>query len=250
MQASIIFVTGGTGGVGKSSCARMLAQACALAGAKTVLVDGNPGQQSQRVFLDVRDDQGLEDVRFSSVMDAVLRPSEVNARFAFLPGPLDPFHPRTIDRYGEALVALRPNCRLIIVDADRTDPRQWDDQTTFSGGIMRPFLASGQARLVFRIGQTGSQLDDGLAALDAIRMPGQTLAISQVPQGLKPKPARQWRQLLDGLAQYGGADQWDQASLRLIDTGRRGWPKGREPAWLKNAMRFSLGQSKGKDADR
>lgn len=58
MTARITFSLGGSGGLGKSSGARAVAQALAQTGMKVALVDANPGQQSQRAFLGVPPRQG------------------------------------------------------------------------------------------------------------------------------------------------------------------------------------------------
>ena len=79
------FVTGGSGGVGKSFTARALAQALGSHGYVTLLVDGNPGQQSQRAFLGVDWSRGIEDVviggarymRLWEVLDAYWRPGRM-----------------------------------------------------------------------------------------------------------------------------------------------------------------------------
>lgn len=236
MTARISFVSAGSGGLGKSSGARAIAQSLALTGLRVVLVDANPGQQSQRAFLAAPDDAGLERARLEAdVTDALVMPGDIDADFALLPGPLEPDAPRLLDGYGEALVRLRDVADIIVVDVDRVDGRVWDDPRSIGGGLMRPFLETGGARLVFRIGQTGSQLDDGLAALDAIGLPDITLAIAQVPAGLRPRRDADWRAMLDGLASFGGSDTWDAASVNMIDAGRAGWPRGEEPDWLRRA---------------
>ena len=242
MTAQITFSLAGSGGLGKSSTARAVAQALADAdaGYRVVLVDANPGQQSQRAFLGVDDDRGLEDMRFvEDPYDGLVMPGDMphgaDADFALLPGPCDPRGTGLVGQYGDAILRLVPVCDFIVVDADRTDRRLWNDPKTISGGLIRPFVADGNARILFRLGQTGSQLHDGLAALDAIHRPDRTLAVSQVPIGVKPRRASDWRPLLDGLAEYGGCDQWSTDSTRMIDDGHAGWPHGLEPDWLVKA---------------
>lgn len=236
MTARISFVSAGSGGLGKSSGARAIAQSLALTGLRVVLADANPGQQSQRVFLHAPADRGLEQARLTGdVTDALVMPGDIDADFALLPGPLEPDTPDLIDLYGSTLIRLRDVSDIIVVDVDRVDERVWHDPSTIGGGLMRPFMETGAARLVFRIGQTGSQLDDGLAALDAIRMPDSILAVAQTPAGLRAKRDADWRMMLDGLAEFGGSDQWDAASVNMIDSGRAGWPHGEEPDWLRRA---------------
>lgn len=234
-QAAITFVTGGSGGIGKSTAARMLAHALGSARLRTALVDGNPGQQSQRAWLNIPDSKALEYALVDGLQSALVRPRDTGGMFALLAGPADP-HSRDMARdYLESIIGLRAMCDMVVVDADRVDGRLWDDPASFAGGVMRPMVEAGGARILFRIGQSGSQTDDGLAALDAIRRPDRIRAVAVAPPGVKPWPARRWHALLDGLAEYGGVDVWDEASRRLIDSHACGWAHGMEPDWLRGA---------------
>lgn len=243
-SAPITFFTGGSGGLGKSSSARAVAEALGRTRLRTVLVDGNPGQQSQRAFLALGDSAGLERAAVKGLKAAWIRPGAggTGASFALLPGPLEPRAPGINDLYGSSLVALRGACDIVIVDADRVDGSTWNDPATFAGGVMRPFVQSGGARIVFKIGQTGSQLDDGLAALDAIRRPSQTLVVAQVPGVLKPHSDQSWERLLDGMGMWGGSDVWDEASAKMLDARRPGYDAGAEPDWLRRAAVFAGGR--------
>lgn len=243
MTARITFSLGGSGGLGKSSGARAVAQALAQTGMKVALVDANPGQQSQRAFLGVPADRGLEEARFADdIMDVLVMPGRIRADYAFLPGPMDTRATHLVDRYGSALIRLARICDVVVVDADRTDRRLWNDSDTISGGLIRPFVDGGQARVLFRLGQTGSQLHDGLAALDAIGRPEQVMAIAQTPIGIKPHRPNEWRAMLDGLAEYGGCDQWTEQSTAMVDSGLSGPPRGQEPQWLVNAAVWAGGK--------
>lgn len=234
-QAAITFVTGGSGGIGKSTAARMLAHALGSARLRTALVDGNPGQQSQRAWLNIPDSKALEYALVDGLQSALVCPRDTGGMFALLAGPADP-HSRDMARdYLESIIGLRAMCDMVVVDADRVDGRLWDDPASFAGGVMRPMVEAGGARILFRIGQSGSQTDDGLAALDAIRRPDRIRAVAVAPPGVKPWPARRWHALLDGLAEYGGVDVWDEASRRLVDSHACGWGHGMEPDWLRGA---------------
>lgn len=226
------FVSGGSGGVGKSFTARALAQTLGAHGYVTLLVDGNPGQQSQRAFLNVDDTHGIEDVEIVGAMQTVIRPRDINATFGFLPGPIAPHDPYLLDRYGDALTRLDGSCDFIIVDTDRLDGTQWDDPSTFPGGLIRPMMEQAHARLVFRIGQSGSQLDDGMAALSTVSTPQQTITIAQTGTGRKPRSDHEWTSMLAGLSAYAGTDLWDTNTARIIDDRQRGYEPGQEPAWL------------------
>lgn len=233
------FITGGSGGLGKSSTARALAHALGQAGYRTVLVDGNPGQQSQRVFLRLDDAHGLEYATLADLKRTLVMPDRTHAAFAFLPGPGPAAGPDITGLYGNALIALRSAADMIVVDADRVDPTLWDDRTVFAGGVMRPFVEHGNARIIFRIGQSGSQLDDGLAALDAIRRPDQVLAVGVAGPTVRARSPREWSRMVEGLAVFAGVDHWDRDSAALVEAGRPGWARGREPEWLRSCMLFA-----------
>ena len=204
---------------------RMLAHALGSARLRTALVDGNPGQQSQRAWLNIPDSKALEYALVDGLQSALVRPRDTGGMFALLAGPADP-HSRDMARdYLESIIGLRAMCDMVVVDADRVDGRLWDDPASFAGGVMRPMVEAGGARILFRIGQSGSQTDDGLAALDAIRRPDRIRAVAVAPPGVKPWPARRWHALLDGLAEYGGVDVWDEASRRLVDSHACGWAR-------------------------
>ncbi|AUE03179.1 hypothetical protein [Bifidobacterium breve] len=233
-KAKITFVTGGSGGIGKSATARMLAHTLGLHGYRTGLVDGNPGQQSQRSYLRIPDSKALEYAMVDGLQAALVKPRDTGGAFALLAGPADPQSRDANRDYMEAIIGLRSMCRMIVVDSDRIDGRLWDDASSFAGGLMRPMVEEAGARIIFRIGSTGSQLDDGLAALDAIGRADATLAIPVAAPGMRAGGAGRWRRMLSGLASYGGEDVWDARSAALLDPKRRacGWPKGMEPEWL------------------
>ncbi|MBT1164561.1 hypothetical protein [Bifidobacterium felsineum] len=237
-KAPILFVTGGSGGIGKSTSARMLAHALGNARYRTCLVDGNPGQQSQRVWSRIPESKALEYAMVDGLMAALVKPADTHGMYALLAGPADPHSPMMAHDYVESLIGLRAMCQMIIVDADRIDGRQWDDPKSFAGGVMRPMVEQAGARILFRIGQSGSQTDDGLAALDAIRQPDVTLAVGVTGPGVRPWPDSRWRNMLDGLAEYGGVDAWDERSLDLVERHMAGWPKGGEPEWLTHACEW------------
>lgn len=112
--APVTFVAGGSGGLGKSTIAHALGQRRM----RTVLIDGNPGQQSQRAFLHVKTG-GLEDAALDSIAGALIMPNRTHAAFALLPGRVDPMRNDLVGLYGSAITALQTSSDIIIVDADR-----------------------------------------------------------------------------------------------------------------------------------
>ncbi|AGH41183.1 nucleotide-binding protein [Bifidobacterium thermophilum] len=123
--APVTFVTGGSGGLGKSTTARAIAHALGQRRMRTVLIDGNPGQQSQRAFLHIKTG-GLEDAALDSIAGALIMPNRTHAAFALLPGPVDPMRNDLVGLYGSAITTLQTSSDIIIVDADRVgrDPME------------------------------------------------------------------------------------------------------------------------------
>lgn len=217
----------------------MLAHAAGLTGLRVTLVDANPGQQSQRAFLHAGDEYALEHAYDRGLPDALAGPRIIGAPFAFMAGPADPYAPDVPAMYLDVLLVLRGLCDLIVVDADRTDPTLWEDARTVSGGVVRPLVTQTDARILFRIGQSGSQIDDGLAALDAIRQPDRTGVTAVCPTGVRPLSDSRWKGMLDGMGRYLGCDRWDTKSHMLVDEGRTGWTAGTQPAWLISALEWA-----------
>lgn len=140
--APVTFVTGGSGGLGKSTTARAIVHALGQRRMRTVLIDGNPGQQSQRAFLHVKTG-GLEDAALDSIAGALIMPNRTHAAFALLPSPVDPMRNDLVGLYGSAITALQTSSDIIIVDADRVDATLWNTPSTFAGGVMRPMIDPG-----------------------------------------------------------------------------------------------------------
>lgn len=232
MKAPLMFITGGSGGLGKSFTARALAHALGARNHRTVLVDGNPGQQSQRAYLNISRTHALEAVTRDNPLQGLVLPPDTHGAFALLPGPAMP-GPDTLNQYGLAISLLRDAVDYVIVDADRTDATLWTNPHSFPGAIMRPFLTQTDALCCFRLGQTGSQLGDGLAALNAIQLPDQCHAIGQVAAGVHAQPEHWWKQCVKDLAIFDGIDQWDTTSTRILEHHKPGYPVGQEPDWLR-----------------
>ncbi|RSX49844.1 hypothetical protein D2E22_0305 [Bifidobacterium castoris] len=224
-RAVLAFVTGGSGGIGKSGNARMLAAALGGTGRHVVLVDGNAGQQSQRVWHRLGPERMLENAQWLDTLDrAILMPRRTGQAYALLPGPADPLAAGMNDLYGAAILRLceTPGIDLVLVDADRIDPAQWEDRRTFAGHVIRPFMEAGLARMLFRIGQTGSQLEDGMRALGAVDDADMTCAVAVAAAGLAhPRTDRDWARILAPVARYAGTDRWDVSTLALQTPGSR-----------------------------
>lgn len=239
MTSRIVFCTSGSGGVGKSTGARWLACAAARDRRRVVLVDGNPGQQSQRAALKLDKRWRLEDARLKGLKAALVPPKTLHAPFALLAGPADPHDRDALDLYAEAIEACADMADLIVVDADRMDGRAWNDRRSFAGSVMRPMVEHMDARILFRLGRLGSQLDDGLNALDALGHADRTGVLGVEPGTVRAWPARKWRRYVDGLGVLLGVDAWDARSARVVASRAVGLKAGVEPDWLREATAWA-----------
>lgn len=238
-DTTLTFISGGSGGIGKSGNARALAALLGHHGHHVVLVDGNPGQQSQRRWHALDDMSMLENAQWLGQLGkALIMPRQLGQSYALLPGPADPLAPGMNDLYGKALYMLKSipatdpgHVDAIIVDTDRIDQTLWEQSGSFANHVIRPFMQAGLASMIFRLGQTGSQAGDGLRALAAVNMPGQVCATVQAPATLaKPRSDSEWKRILAPVARYAGCDRWSPDSLAEQQPGTRLNPQATD--WL------------------
>lgn len=249
MRRSPIFVTGGSGGIAKSTSSSDLAQALALTrpGARVALVDANLGQQTQRSMLRIGADRGLETVRTTGdVTRALVPPRDLpgGARFALLPGPIDPRPAnmrRLLETLGFALGRLQELCDWVVVDLDKTDPILLADPTSVAGGVMMPWLnLEEEAAVIWKLESMRAKLTDGLRGLKAIRHPDRTAVVGVVPSAGAPDPADElWEAKVKGLGRYLGADVWSPEAAAAIAAGSIGYRPGDEPDWLTHALAWA-----------
>lgn len=244
MSAHIIFITSGSGGVGKSTAARMIAQSLALAHYRTVLVDANPGQQSQRAYMGYT--KALEDV--VKLPDDLIAPTQ-GAAYATLPGPRYPQDPELVYLYNDLTVHTASVCDYIIVDMDRIDQPLLDDTMSMAGGMLKAFVTSfDTVQILFRAGQTGSQLDDAkqaLAALtrlhpaDQVRPVHERLGVIVDCPTSKPTWSEQkWQQFIDTTGTLLAIDVHSDQSRQLLNHHQSGWKHNAEPLWLMRTLAF------------
>lgn len=255
----IAFCTGGSGGIGKSSGARAISQALGNRGLSTVLVDGNPGQQSQREYFQQPDALGI-DVFHEGTGTGILRDSLVfpdqlpgNPSYALLVGPLSENEPGIVSLYLRVIYELyrAPDIDAIIIDCDRIDAGLWNDDNTLAGGVIRPMCSPPPgldfARIIYRVGTMGSQPKDGFRTLRALRTPdgssmGRNIVVlgavpSYLPHDMRPT-RQQWEEYVGDDGTFLGADEWTEASGRLLAEGDAGYPPDHEPGWLKRTVNW------------
>lgn len=246
----VVFSSGGSGGIAKSSGARALAQHLSRFGG-TVLVDGNLTQQSQREYFGLDDDDCLENMLVGGdarerMMNAIVTPDRLpnGAGYAVLPGPIS-YNAKSLDLLGRSIGELAGLADFVVVDTDCFDAEALADNMTVAGGVMLPWLLhgseTGSCGVMFRLGLLGSSLNDGRNALDALVGAGVSpngigvvATVQPGAESLDTSP-EQWRSRLEGLGRYLGGDRWTPASGRLLAERKPGYPDDHEPAWLARA---------------
>lgn len=224
-----IFVTGGSGGIGKSSGARevagLLAERTVNGLQRVALVDANLAQQTQREFHRIPPDRGLETAVLSDdILDAMVTPNEMGVKvpYAVLPGPLDPRPdnmPRLLDVLGRSIGQLTRLCDWTVVDLDKIDRVLLADSESVCGMVMLPWVDGGNARIIYKLASTPDKLADGMEALQALNRPGSTGIVGVVTPGGPDPTEEQWRAKTQGLGVWLGVEHWTVDSGASIAQG-------------------------------
>lgn len=129
--ASLIISWSGKGGVGKTTTALQLAQLCADAGLRTILIDGNSGQGDLRTYLRLNrtDVPTIYNAAIGNIESAVLSPATINAaaprqglgeiKFGFVAAPpedIDDGEIVTNTTYRAVIEYCRRNADVVILD--------------------------------------------------------------------------------------------------------------------------------------
>lgn len=189
---TVLYVTSGSGGVGKSTSSRRLCERAAAMGVSSLLVDANPLQSSQRNFFGGR---SLLDVR--TISDWT--PGDERAQHGANQGrrfgvAYDlTFAPETgqsvpWSRYADFIMAARRLWQFVVVDLDRISPVDLDDTGTAAGALVTPSVVSGDLVLVpVKLGmQTQRDAMNLLAAFPRHGLPNECVGVKEVlPIGME-----------------------------------------------------------------
>lgn len=242
----ILFVTGGSGGIGKSTTARVVSQALSWTGdgrTRVVLVDANLGQQTQRAYHGIDDEHGLERVRVDhDVMHALITPrprDPSGRRYAILPGPIDAHPadiPRLLDLLGRALGDLKRRVDWVVVDLDKTDPVILADRETVAGGVMLPWVDGGGAGILYKLESQRGKVEDGLETLEALNRPRSTGVLGVVPIGAPDPPVEAWERRIGGMGRLVGVERWSERTGGMLTDGLVGFRPDAQPDWLDDVL--------------
>lgn len=129
--ASLVISWSGKGGVGKTTTALQLAQLCAEAGLRTILIDGNSGQGDLRTYLRLNrtDVPTIYNAAIGNIESCVLSPATINAaqtrqglgeiKFGFVAAPpedIDDGEIVTNSTYRSVIEYCRRNADVVILD--------------------------------------------------------------------------------------------------------------------------------------
>lgn len=185
-SGTVLYVTSGSGGVGKSTSSRRLCERAAQMGVSSLLVDANPLQSSQRNFFGGRN---LLDVRTTSDWTPGDEHAQrgANQGRGFNVGYDLTFAPETgqsvpWEHYAQYIQTARKLWQFVVVDLDRISPLDLDDPSTAAGALVAPGVTGGDLVLVpVKLGmQTQRDAMNLLAAFPRHGLPGECVGIKEV----------------------------------------------------------------------
>lgn len=188
--AVLLPITSNTGGVGKTTSSRQLADRASQVGLRVLLIDGNIRQSSQRSFFDPRQDKPLHTI-------ADWRPG-MHARVGANHGrnlgvPYDVcFAPPAgvvVDwqLYRQYITAARRLWDFVVLDLDRISADDLDDEDNIANGLLLPYIHAGDPCLVIVKAGRQTQIDalNLLSAFARHQLPRDLIGIKDtVPVGL------------------------------------------------------------------
>lgn len=218
-------VTSNTGGVGKTTSCRRLAERATQMGVRTLLVDGNMAQSSQRSFFD----PGMRlEVPTIATWRGGMRPQVAATAGKHLGVGYDVvFAPPagvtvTWEIYRRYVRQARRLWQLVIIDLDRINADDLYTHGTAAGDLLIPNAMAGDPfLLIVRAGrQTQADAANLLGALRAEEIPRELVGIKDtVPIGLKD-----YRQF--DYEEYGtflGVEHMSVEAANHLNNGETGW---------------------------
>lgn len=223
---TVLTVTSNTGGVGKTVTSRRLAERAAQAGLRTLLIDGNMRQSSQRSFFDPMRNKPLHTIyewRGGKPFPAANqgRTLGINYDISFAP----PTGVTTTWRqYMMYIHEARKWWQLIIVDLDRISAADFDDETTAASSIVLPLAMGGDPCLVIvKAGiQTQGDAMGLLMAMPQAGVPRECVGIKDtIPVGMKQSEYQRFDYSRYGM--FLGTEFQSEAASARIAAGQSGW---------------------------
>lgn len=181
----VLAVTSNTGGVGKTTSSRQLAQRATQMGVSTLLVDGNMRQSSQRSFFDPHRELNLNSIadwhpgmRMSPRVGATHGAKRLGVHYDVTFAPPAGVEV-SIDHYKRYIAQARRMWQLIVLDLDRISASDLKDKSTMAGGLLYPSVNAGDLALVIvKAGaQTQADADNLLDAMNAAGMPQERVGV-------------------------------------------------------------------------
>lgn len=223
--APVLFLTSASGGVGKSTSAQRIADRASAQKIRTLLVDGNMRQSSQRSFFDPLHDKQVNTIAaWSENKSPVVaanhgRDFNVNYDIVFAPpaGVTVPW-----ELYSQYIDRARTKWDFVIVDLDRISPADLTDDTTAGGILLAPHVLSGDSCLF--IVKAGMQTQgDAVSVLRAMNGEGFPLECVGIKESV-PETISQYPKI--GYSKYGtflGVEKQTANAATHIANGESNW---------------------------
>lgn len=250
-MASLLPVTSNTGGVGKTVTCRRLAERAAEQHVRTLLIDGNIRQSSQRSFFDPTRDRPahtIGDWRPGMKPQQGANPGRmfnVGYDICFAPpmgAPVD------WNLYRAYIEEARKLWDFVILDLDRVSADDLNDADSVAGGLLVPYLNSGETCLaIVKAGrQTQGDAMNLLSTFAARSLPRECIGIKDtVPVGMGD-----YRQF--DYTRYGtflGVEHQTVEASNRIAAGESNWPDPELDAVRENVLAWAL-PDRGFDPER
>ena len=217
-------ITSCTGGVGKTVTSRRTSERAAEQGLRTLLVDANMRQSSQRSFFDPNHSMRVNTVfdwtggePFSGVNHGSLFGVKYDIAFAPPTGQIVEW-----EHYRKFIEQARKQWEFIVVDLDRISVADLDDPTTAAGGIVVPYSRSGDPCLfIVKAGrQTQSDAMMLVSALPRAGMPRECVGIKDtVPPGMSDYTRFDY----SAYGTFLGTEHQSDRASALIAEGKSNW---------------------------
>lgn len=177
-MGTLLSVTSASGGVGKTTSARRLADRAARNGIRTLLIDGNIRQSSQRSFFDPYGQMNVPTVAdWRPGMHKTPRIGATHGKTFGVPYDLAFAPPQgasvTWEHYRRFIrVARQPGMwEFIVLDLDRISPDDLHEPDTVAGGLLLPAIMAGDPCLM--VVKAGKQPQaDAMHLLEQFRLMG------------------------------------------------------------------------------
>jgi NAD(P)-dependent dehydrogenase (short-subunit alcohol dehydrogenase family) len=227
----VLFVTGGSGGLGKTTSSKRLGERAGQLGLHAVVIDGNRDQGSLWSFFGAPDGVNtIADWHGGLLGDGANRGKDgVGVQHTVLGYDVVFAPPAGSDvtwgDYREFIRKAQSAWDLVVVDLDHVSPDDFTDPETAAGALLAPMVRGGG--LVLMVVKAGMQTElDGLRALSAmhgVEMRRENIAIKVYADHVQIPDEGSYASRLNRYGVFMGVEQADETASVNLASGRSNW---------------------------